>query len=103
MCDSVRSYEEEGEHSSHRLPESSFTPWMWKLGEDERKCLRDKCMSRVRGMWKCVQCKEILPKSEFSAWLAGRRTQQRQITSRCNTCTEEQAEDAKAVARRSTA
>ena len=76
---------------------------MWTRGDEERKCKRDKCMSRVRGMWKCVQCKTVKPKVEFSAWLAPRKSQQRQSTAWCNACMQWQEEDAKAVAGRSTA
>ena len=76
---------------------------MWTRGDGERKCNRDKCMGRVRGMWKCVQCKIAKPKLDFSMWLAPRKSQQRQSIARCNACMKLQEEDAKAVAVRSTA
>ena len=85
------------------LPEGSFTPRMWMLGDEERKCRKDKCMERTRGWWKCVQCKTKKPKTDFSSWLAGRTLKANNGTARCNVCDQEQKGDAERIARASSA
>ncbi len=39
-----------------------------------------------RGHWKCIECKNSFPKSDFTEWLRGRKSQANNGTARCNAC-----------------
>ena len=84
-----------------RLPQSSFTSRMWRRGDEERKCESDKCMGRVRGSWRCIQCKEVRPKEDYAMWLAPRKFKSNNATARCDVCMRQQEDDAKAIAAKS--
>ena len=45
---------------------------------------------KLRNHWRCIQCKEVLHKVQFSQWAAKRKTVSNKNTARCNTCTDEQ-------------
>jgi hypothetical protein len=65
-------------------PRAAFSSSAW-THEDERKCLA--CKRASSGQWKCVACKGVFPKAEFSIWLEPRTDKNKNDgRGRCNTC-----------------
>ena len=70
---------------SRTLPSASFTARMWRESADLRKCLS--CMPKCpRGHWRCVECKDVKPLTEYSDWLLPRARKVNNGTARCNGC-----------------
>ena len=94
---SIRICQACGEEESEHITFMSFV----KLKSASSKPERARCDSCWR-LWKCVQCKRCLPKSEFSLWLdefPSRRHTGRCKISRCNECVQETKDAATKLAK----
>ena len=45
---------------------------------------------KLRNHWRCIQCKGVFHKGQFSQWIASRKTVSNKNTARCNACKDEQ-------------
>ena len=67
------------------LASNFYTKRMWRENPAERKCLA--CMPKcARGQWRCIECKDVKSKNEFSDWLAPRARKVNDGMARCNIC-----------------
>ena len=80
-----------------------FSGYMWgNVADQDRKCMRCIEGAKVkRGCWKCIACKDVFPKEDFSRWLATRTTKKSNGKQRCNTCVEHEERKRKEMANKS--
>ena len=100
VCKACRTYNQDMKKCSLclvRKERTQVSPWYWKNGGTDLRCLA--CMRNPVDAWKCVACKETLPKTEFSEWLAGRKVKKNDGKARCNVCKRTAQAEQRRVAR----
>lgn len=81
---------------AQRKPRDEFTVWLSanKKKSPDGKEYCDECHEnnnfKLRNHWRCIQCKGVFHKVQFSQWVATRTTVSNKSTARCNTCKNEE-------------
>ena len=67
-----------------------FAELQWRKNSATRVCKKCVQPKLPRGSWRCVECKDVKAKAEFSRWQSKRQNKQNDGKARCNACSERQ-------------